>query len=256
MSENIPGTHAPTHPHAKSEIDPVCGMTVDPAEAAGRHDHKGTAYYFCGTSCLERFRADPERVLGKKPLTLVTMPNPRKPLPMMQPVGQGEIDPVCGMTVRPATAAGSYKYRERNYYFCATRCLEKFRADPDYYVIPPEQRTPKPLPAPTSGNVQYVCPMDPEVSESRPGACPICGMALEPADVTVQSTRTEYTCPMHPEIVQSAPGLCPICGMALEARTVTVEEVNPELVDMTRRFWQSVVLGSPILALMISDMLP
>ena len=256
MSENIPGTHAPTHAHAKSEIDPVCGMTVDPAEAAGRHDHNGTAYYFCGTSCLERFRADPERVLGKKPLTLVTMPNPRKPLPMMQPVGQGEIDPVCGMTVQPATAAGSYKYREKNYYFCATRCLEKFRADPDYYVIPPEQRTPKPLPAPTSGNVQYVCPMDPEVSESRPGACPICGMALEPADVTVQPTRTDYTCPMHPEIVQSAPGLCPICGMALEARTVTVEEVNPELVDMTRRFWQSVVLGSPILALMISDMLP
>ncbi len=237
-------------------IDPICGMTVDPAKAAGRYDHKGTTYYFCGTSCLERFRADPDRALSKKPLTLVTMPAPRKPLPMMVQATPGEIDPVCGMTVQPATAAGSYEYRDKKYYFCATRCLDKFRADPEYYLTPPEQRLPKPAAASAGENVKYVCPMDPEVSESKPGACPICGMALEPADVTVLPTRTEYTCPMHPEIVQSAPGICPICGMALEARTATVEEVNPELVDMTRRFWQSVVLGSPIFALMISEMMP
>ncbi len=256
MSENIPSTHAPSHAHAMSEIDPVCGMTVDPAKAAGSYDYKGTTYYFCAISCLERFRADPEQVLGKKPLNLITMPAPRKPLPMMEQAEQGEIDPVCGMTVQPTTAAGSYEYRDKKYYFCATRCLDKFRADPEYYLTPPEQRIPKPTPAPASGNVQYICPMDPEVSESKPGACPICGMALEPADVTVLPTRTEYTCPMHPEIVQAQPGSCPICGMALEPRTVTVEEVNPELVDMTRRFWQSVVLGSPIFALMISEMMP
>ncbi|MBH0200199.1 MAG: heavy metal translocating P-type ATPase [Nitrospira sp.] len=237
-------------------IDPICGMTVDPAKAAGSYDYKGTTYYFCGTSCLERFRTDPERVLGKKPLNLMTMPAPRKPLPMMQPVAQGEIDPVCGMTVQPATAAGSYKYREKNYYFCATRCLEKFRADPDYYLTPPEQRIPKPARISAHESVTYVCPMDPEVSQKGAGACPKCGMALEPADVTAGTTRTEYTCPMHPEIVQSEPGMCPVCGMALEPRTVTEEEANPELVDMTRRFWQSVVLGTPILALMISDMLP
>ena len=256
MSENILGTHAPTHAHAKSEIDPVCGMTVDPAEAAGRHDHNGTAYYFCGTSCLERFRADPERVLGKKPLTLVTMANPRKPLPMMQPVAQGEIDPVCGMTVQPATAAGSFEHGGKTYYFCAARCLEKFRADPGYYVTPPEQRIPKPALGSSDESTTYVCPMDPEVSQKGPGACPKCGMALEPADVSAPVTRTEYTCPMHPEIVQADPGNCPICGMALEPRTVTEEEANPELVDMTRRFWQSVILGAPILTLMISDMLP
>lgn len=236
-------------------IDPICGMTVDPAKAAGRYDYKGTTYYFCALSCLERFRADPERALSKKPLNLVTMPAPRRPLPMMQAVAQGEIDPVCGMTVQPATAAGSHDYRGKTYYFCAVRCLEKFRADPEYYLLPPEQRVPKHA-APSGGTVKYVCPMDPEVLESKPGACPICGMALEPADVTAGSTRTDYTCPMHPEIVQSAPGTCPICGMALEPRTVEVEEANPELVDMTRRFWQSVILGAPILALMISDMLP
>ncbi|NJL18057.1 MAG: YHS domain-containing protein [Nitrospira sp.] len=138
-------------------IDPICGMTVDPAKAAGQFDHQGTTYYFCATSCLERFRADPDRALSKKPLTLVTMPAPRKPLPMMQPIRQGEIDPVCGMTVQPATAAGLYEYRDKTYYFCATRCLDKFRADPEYYLIPAEQRGPKPTPIPAGANVQYIC---------------------------------------------------------------------------------------------------
>src|SRR5882762_3152564 len=69
----------------------------------------------------------------------------------------------------------------------------------------------------------------------KPGACPSCGMALEP-EVPVASTRTEYTCPMHPEIVRPAPGSCPICGMALEPRTATLEADDPELRDMTRRF--------------------
>ena len=240
-------------------IDPICGMTVSPDTAAGRYDYNGATYYFCGLSCLERFRADPERVLSKKPLSLVSTPSAtstRKPLPMMKPVMQGEIDPVCGMTVQPASAAGSYTYREKTYYFCATRCLEKFRTDPDYYLIPPEQRPPKPMPASAGGLVKYVCPMDPEVSETKPGACPICGMALEPADVTALPTRVEYTCAMHPEVVRSAQGTCPTCGMALEPRTVALEEANPELIDMTRRFWRSVVLGSPIFVLMMSDMLP
>lgn len=72
---------------------------------------------------------------------------------------------------------------------------------------------------------------------------PVCGMALEPETATALATRTQYTCPMHPEIVRDEPGECPICGMALEPMTVTLEEdENPELVDMTRRFWVSVAL--------------
>ncbi len=256
MNETSQGTGSHSHPQEKFEIDPICGMTVDPAKAAGHYEYKGTTYYFCAVSCLERFRADPEAALSKKPLNLITMPTPRKSLPIMSQAPQGEIDPVCGMTVQPATAAGSYEYHGKKYYFCASRCFEKFRADPGYYLTPPEQRMPKPVSIKAEPGVKYVCPMDPEVLETQPGACPICGMALEPADVTLQPTRTEYTCPMHPEIVQAEPGTCPICGMGLEPRTVVAEEVNPELVDMTSRFWQSVILGSPILALMISDMLP
>ncbi|MDX2253532.1 MAG: YHS domain-containing protein, partial [Nitrospira sp.] len=263
MSDVSQNTGSHSHAHVKPESDPICGMAVDPAKAAGRYDYKGTTYYFCGTSCLERFRADPERALSRttathitSPLTPPPAPSLRKPLQMMMPVSKGEVDPVCGMTVQPATAAGSYEYRGRRYYFCATRCLEKFRTDPDYYLTPPEQRIPKPTLVSSDDSTTYVCPMDPEVSQKGPGACPKCGMALEPADVSAPVTRTEYTCPMHPEIVQADPGNCPICGMALEPRTVTEEEANPELVDMTRRFWQSVILGAPILALMISDMIP
>jgi P-type Cu+ transporter len=101
----------------------------------------------------------------------------------------------------------------------------------------------------------YVCPMCPEVREPKPGACPSCGMALE-SDVPVASRRTEYTCPMHPEIIRSEPGSCPICGMALEPRTVTAgEEENPELRDMSRRFWISLVLTVPLLAIAMASML-
>jgi P-type Cu+ transporter len=67
----------------------------------------------------------------------------------------------------------------------------------------------------------YTCPMHPEVRRQGPVACPKCGMALEPAAVSVPRTRVEYTCPMHPQIVRDEPGSCPICGMALEPRTVT-----------------------------------
>src|ERR1700675_2916474 len=82
-------------------------------------------------------------------------------------------------------------------------------------------------------------------------------MALEPEMPVAAATRVEYTCPMHPEIVRPGPGQCPICGMALEPRTVTAqEEDNPELRDMTRRFWISVALTAPLLVVAMGDMLP
>jgi Cu+-exporting ATPase len=93
------------------------------------------------------------------------------------------------------------------------------------------------------------------VRQKGPGACPKCGMALEPVTVA-PVTKTEWTCPMHPEIVRDAPGSCPICGMALEPRVITIEESNPELDDMTRRFWWSAAITVPMLAFMISEFLP
>ena len=204
-------------------IDPICGMTVDPASAAGSHEHKGQRYYFCGLSCLERFKADPERVLQPQLVSAAT-PTTRKPLPMMQPapvmMGPVAVDPVCGMTVQQATAAGSYEYQGKTYYFCAASCLTKFRAEPNYYLTPPEQRAPRVTPVPSGGVVEYICPMDPEVLETKPGACRICGMALEPKVVSLNDER------------------------------------NPELEDMSRRFW--VCLGPSILVMLSAmvDMVP
>ena len=182
-----------------------------------------------------------------------------------------ERDPVCGMNVNPATTKHVYRLAGKNYYFCCAPCLEKFKADPSKYLqapLPPKSSglitlgAVKPA-APSTHDAAhsaaspapaYVCPMCPEVREPKPGACPSCGMALEP-DVPVASTRTEYTCPMHPEIVRPAPGSCPICGMALEPRTVTAStEENPELRDMTRRFWVAVALTTPLLLIAMAAM--
>jgi P-type Cu+ transporter len=102
----------------------------------------------------------------------------------------------------------------------------------------------------------YVCPMHPEVRQPGPGSCPKCGMALEPEVAVSSAWRTEWVCPMHPQIVRDAPGNCPICGMALERRTAgPEEEKNPELRDMSRRFWISVALSVPIMLLATAHML-
>jgi Cu+-exporting ATPase len=165
-------------------------------------------------------------------------------------------DPICDMDVDPEDAAGKYDYQNQTFYFCSVPCLEKFKADPERFLNSGRDNRPAPQTRGLEGDV-YICPMDPEVRESRPGACPKCGMALEPAAPAAPATTTEYVCPMHPEIVRPEPGSCPICGMALEPRTVTLEEeANPELVDMTRRFWVGVVLSAPIVVLAMSDLIP
>jgi P-type Cu+ transporter len=205
-------------------IDPICGMTVDPATAAGSLEYNGQRYYFCALSCLERFKADPERALVRSPSSFVTIPQSKKPLPMMMPAGApqggGELDPVCGMTVQPATAAGSYEHRGKTYYFCSKSCLEKFRTNPHYYATPPAQPTSHVTSPPSGGVVEYTCPMDPEVVESQPGACRICGMALEPKMVSLDEAR------------------------------------NPELEEMTRRFWFCLGPAIVVMVIAMSDMIP
>ena len=198
--------------------------------------------------------------------------NPSNPAPTL------ERDPVCGMNVNPATTKHIHVHGGKNYYFCCAPCVEKFKADPAKYLAggipmspsglvmlgaPTSAKDPKltqsqpqaqaPSRTPAAG-VAYVCPMCPEVRASKPGACPSCGMALEP-EVPAASTRTEYTCPMHPEIVRPGPGSCPICGMALEPRTVAASaEENPELLDMTSRFWVSLALTAPLMVISMSAM--
>jgi P-type Cu+ transporter len=167
------------------------------------------------------------------------------------------IDPVCGMSVNKEAAAGSLKHNGQTYFFCSTHCLETFRKDPTRFVkgsIAQADGEPKQSAA---VKAEYTCPMHPEIREAQPGSCPKCGMALEPVAPAKPATKIEYTCPMHPQIVRDQPGNCPICGMALEPRTVSLEdEENPELVDMTRRFWVGVALSAPVFLIGMSDFLP
>src|ERR1700691_3605774 len=175
----------------------------------------------------------------------------------MANVDLAEVDPVCGMKVQPQEATASVEHAGRTWYFCCAGCRTKFEAAPARY----DGSQPAGLVSlgsikKASAPGQYTCPMHPEVLSGKPGACPKCGMALEATEPSTPAERTEYTCPMHPQIVRDGPGTCPICGMALEPRTVTVNAANPELVSMTRRLWIGAVLTLPLLAVMVSDLLP
>jgi Cu+-exporting ATPase len=164
-------------------------------------------------------------------------------------------DPVCGMTVRP-DSPHRLEHAGHLYLFCSAGCLEKFRAHPGRFLGSKTSAVPEQM-APPGGGAEYLCPMHPEVVQEEPGSCPKCGMALEPAGIPPPATKTEWTCPMHPQIVRDEPGNCPICGMALEPRTVTLEEEeNPELTDMTRRFWVSVALSAPLVLIAMGHLVP
>ncbi|MGH8212170.1 MAG: heavy metal-binding domain-containing protein, partial [Rhodanobacteraceae bacterium] len=118
-------------------------------------------------------------------------------------------DPVCGMAVDPASAQHRAEHRGHPYYFCSAGCREKFIVDPRRYLD------------------QSSMPDDDAVTEG-----------------------TVYTCPMHPEVRQVGPGSCPICGMALEPEQVSLDDApDPELADMTRRFWIALALTLPVFAI-------
>ena len=138
----------------------------------------------------------------------------------------GVLDPVCGMTVNPESAAGLFEYQGKTYYFCSTHCLNRFQQNPESFLNKP--------------------------AAVEPSAQPI-GIAR----TTRSATTQKYTCPMHPEIIRDGPGSCPICGMALEPLVASLdEEENHELKDMSRRFWVAVVLTIPVFALGMSDLIP
>ena len=220
------------------ERDPVCGMRVDPAKSRHSHDHGGRTYYFCCGGCETAFKTDPSQFLQAAPAA-------EEPVDLVRAV-----DPVCGMQVDASPDSYNCEHDGETYFFCCAGCLTKFQAAPERYLAPPPANETAP---PPPGAV-FTCPMDPEVRETEPGACPKCGMALE-AEVAVTLPSVEYTCPMHPEVVRSQPGACPTCGMALEPRTVApAEPANPELDDMTRRFWIGAALGFPVFALAMAEM--
>ncbi len=211
------------HTHGAGEagtaLDPVCGMSVNPQTATHRAVHRDQTYYFCCAGCKTKFEAEPARYLKAAPPALAfPATNESAGHPCCQHAKEGEAggratatDPVCGMSVDPQTAKHRTPYKGQTYYFCREGCKTKFEADPKRYLEPD-------------------------------------GAAQTPAPA-----GTIYTCPMHPEIRQEGPGACPICGMALEPEIPSAsDEPDPELEDMSRRFWIGLVLTLPVFAIEMS----
>ena len=201
-------------------IDPVCGMSVDPVSSKHRFNHEGKTFHFCSAGCREVFAANPNSFVKQ----------PAKSAPSMDrhtdTHHQGRcdngaervtvIDPVCGMTVNPASSKHRFDQGGQTFHFCSARCREKFAASPNSYLSP---ETAKPA-QPVAANAIYTCPMHPEVRQMGPGSCPICGMALEPVIVTAQA----------PE--------------------------NQELTDMALRFWIAFALALPVFVLEMGGHFP
>ncbi len=147
-------------------------------------------------------------------------------------------DPVCGMDVLPAKAAASVEHGGKVFYFCCQSCAEKFRKDPGRFTTDSPDRV---------GVTPELISLAPKLL-SKPAPVPI----------APPSTGIKYTCPMDPEIIRDRPGACPICGMALEPVSVSAEEdsADPELMAMTRRFWICLALTSPLLLLSMAEMIP
>ena len=208
--------------------DPVCGMRVDPSRAGGgSHEHGGATYSFCNPRCREKFVADPERYLDA-------------------PAPKVETDPVCGMKVNTATAAGTFTHGGKAYFFCSPGCREKFAGSPERYLKG----------GPSKSHMGEVGGSSAHVSSGRAAAGAPARSPDETPEVS-EGERIEWICPMDPEVLETKPGPCPICGMALEPRVVTAEEErNPELEDMTRRFRASLVLTAPLLVLAMGGMFP
>lgn len=207
----------------KEHIDPVCGMTVTAETAAAKYESEnGETVYFCAEGCKKKYVSQLENSndeisdVGK---ANVKTQKGEKVISHgeMKAAPDGEfIDPVCGMSVAPETSAGEYQFEGDTYYFCSKNCLTKFRQNPQSFL---EEKKEEKLEAESQG--------------------------------------TEYTCPMHPEIVQIGPGSCPICGMALEPKVISLDDKpDPELIDMTRRFWISAALTIPVFALAMAEMIP
>ncbi len=185
-------------------IDPICGMEVTPATAAGKLERNGETIYFCSIACRDKAAA---QMNAPKPIGIT-----RKPAPELN---EPAVDPVCKMLVDPQRAAASFVHEGKTYYFCMPGCRDKFAADPKRYLDP-----------------------------------------QQPPDDSAMK-NVEYTCPMHPEVVQIGPGTCPICGMALEPKEISLDDTpDPEYIDMKHRFWIAAALTLPVFVTAMGEMLP
>lgn len=142
-------------------------------------------------------------------------------------------DPVCGMTVQPATAKGGHsEFEGHTYYFCNPKCKSKFEANPRQYLT----ARPTPPPIGTETNIEYTCPMHPEIKKIGPGTCPICGMALEPVHATAEEDRSEYLM-MRNRFIASAVLCAPLLFLTMGGE---------HLVRLPFAKWIELILATPV----------
>jgi P-type Cu+ transporter len=202
------------------ERDVVCGMSVDEADAKPAVEHEGKTYRFCGAGCAQRFENDPAKYLSPGGNGVKALPG----LAVLPGTPKAK-DPVCGMSVDPASSAGHVEHNGKTYHFCSTFCAERFRQESQEFLAAPGTAG---MPAPAAPSAE----------------------GIQKSGREAATKNIPYTCPMHPEIVQIGPGSCPKCGMALESMDVVAEEQpDPEYESMRKRFWVSAVLSLPLLIL-------
>lgn len=199
-------------------IDPVCKMEIDPKTArGGKSTFDSQEFFFCSSGCKSKFDSNPQAYLLKVGDGTSHQGHGSHGVP-----SDAEsilvTDPVCGMKVDPKAAkGGKSSFEGHDYYFCNSKCKTKFDSDPHTYIH--------------------------KTTETKP--------------ISAEDAERIYTCPMHPEIRQKGPGSCPICGMALEPEDISLEEEeNPELIDFTKRFKVSAFLSVPLLLFAMSDLIP
>src|SRR6185369_15326486 len=156
----------------------------------------------------------------------------------LQVIQPGVIDPVCGMTVDPNSAAASYEYKGKTYYFCATHCKHRFEKDPESFLNPTA------APPPAVKARKYTCPMHPEIVRDGPGSCPICGMALEP--LTASLDEEDNT-----ELTDMTRRLWIAAILALPVLAIGMSELIPgqplqHRFSMKSLAWLQLVLASPV----------
>ncbi len=244
MNKTETESAASSQPQAQLQMtDPVCGMKVDPATSRHSHVYDGVTYYFCCDGCRTKFAAAPAKYLGG---TAAAKTAAAAMVQVRPAAGRTDLDHRHGA----GTDAGAERPAEQA--APPPHSGHAGQGGHEMHGAHPVNRH-----AAAAAAASYTCPMDPEVRADAPGACPKCGMALEAPLASPAPGAIEYVCPMHPEVVQDHPGSCPKCGMALEPRAAAAEEApNPELADMTRRFWVSTALAVPLLLISMSDLLP
>jgi Cu+-exporting ATPase len=192
--------------------DPVCGMTVTEETTVSIVEWGGVKYGFCAEYCHDLFMKHPEKFVETKTEEI----DEKSSCCSERDETKQEKDPVCGMNVDPKNVVAKSEYDGKKYYFCCTHCKTKFDADPESYL---------------GGNK----PRKKAVSEGA---------------------NVKYTCPMHPEVISDKLEDCPICGMVLEPMEISVEDTeNPELINMTKRFWISTALALPLLIITMGGMI-